>query len=209
MCKSSRQGGQRCAAHTRARYESVSFESPAWDKAASEYASTPEGEARLRQQLEFLARGNNQRAIGRVSSALRNGLTIREANKAAAVAIAAANPVPVAGRFDRAAVNEVVAQAQALNPDGWAVDPEDVMHAVDERYVETLAREGQDAALEVLREVWRYHRDAFVQSHERGAALPVQARSAGMMVAVEEFVARVRDRSLTENTVANTVRSVS
>lgn len=169
----------------------------------------------MRQQLELLSRGGNQRSISRVSVALHNGLTIREANRAAAAAIAEAaaqheqtdreNAQPgdavvgaVSGsgaRLDRAAVHAVVAHAQRQNPDGWAVDPEDVIHAIDERYAETYARQGPEAAVEVLRSVWRHHRDAFMRARAQGAPLPVQARSAGMILAAEAFAARTRQHA--------------
>lgn len=150
--------------------------------------------------MELLSRGGNQRSISRVSVALHNGLTIREANRAAAAAIAEAaserkgaeESAGTGVRLDRAAVRAVVAQAQQHNPDGWAVDPEDVIHAVDDRYAETYARQGPEAAVEVLRMVWRHHRDAFMRARAQGAPLPVQARSAGMIVAVEQFMARAR-----------------
>lgn len=166
--------------------------------------------------MELLSRGGNQRSISRVNVALHNGLTIREANRAAAAAIAEAaaqheqthrettepgdaGPVgAVSGfgaRLDRAAVHAVVAHAQRQNPDGWAVDPEDVVHAIDERYAETYARQGTEAAIEVLRAVWRHHRDAFMRSRAQGAPLPVQARSAGMILAVEAFAARTRQHA--------------
>lgn len=47
MCETKANGGKRCAAHTRPRFEAAAWGTPAWDKAAAEYGRTKEGYARL------------------------------------------------------------------------------------------------------------------------------------------------------------------
>lgn len=53
MCKSQAEGGQRCAAHTRPRFEAANLGTPEWTKAAKEYASTREGHERLSEDAEI------------------------------------------------------------------------------------------------------------------------------------------------------------
>lgn len=50
MCRTLVEGGKRCAAHTRPRYEAATFGSAEWDRAAAEYAATPSGRVALRQE---------------------------------------------------------------------------------------------------------------------------------------------------------------
>ena len=47
MCRSAAEGGQRCAAHTRPRFNAATFGTPEWDEAAADYASTGEGNKHL------------------------------------------------------------------------------------------------------------------------------------------------------------------
>lgn len=80
MCKSIEQGGRRCAAHTRPRYEGEVPGTPGWDDAAAAYASTREGAQRLqREATEAAARGETE-----LEAALRNALQAGERIKAAA-----------------------------------------------------------------------------------------------------------------------------
>lgn len=47
MCQSQAEGGKRCASHTRPKFEAATFGTPEWDEAATEYARTKQGNARL------------------------------------------------------------------------------------------------------------------------------------------------------------------
>lgn len=88
MCRSTAQGGQRCAAHTRPRYDAATFGTEEWDIAAAEYASTPEGRSTLMASYEgerspersvalygALSRGANMRAAH-----MEIAETVRDAN---------------------------------------------------------------------------------------------------------------------------------
>ena len=81
MCRSVAQGGQRCAAHTRPRYEAATFGTPEWDSAAAEYASTPEGRSVLLQA--YGAERSVERSVA-LFSALSRGEGMREVNTAVA-----------------------------------------------------------------------------------------------------------------------------
>ena len=52
MCQSKADGGQRCAAHTRPRYEAATFGTAEWDEAAGEYAASPTGRGMLMLQSQ-------------------------------------------------------------------------------------------------------------------------------------------------------------
>lgn len=51
MCQSKSNGGKRCAAHTRPRFEAATFGTPDWDAAAADYARTEEGNTVLWQEM--------------------------------------------------------------------------------------------------------------------------------------------------------------
>jgi predicted nucleotidyltransferase component of viral defense system len=80
MCRAISEGGQRCEAHSRPRYECIPQSDPAWLDIARDYASTPEGHAHLEREA------NEAREIGDLVSAallrvaLLRGETLRAAN---------------------------------------------------------------------------------------------------------------------------------
>lgn len=87
MCKSISEGGQRCAAHTRPRYEAAAFGTLEWDEAAAAFASTPTG----RKELEAARRaartaGDTERVVA-IERALHFGEQQREVAAATKVAI--------------------------------------------------------------------------------------------------------------------------
>lgn len=93
MCRSIAEGGQRCAAHTRAAFRSAPFGTRQWDEAALEYGTTAEGlrvlddlvaEADEADQIEDAA---HIRAIQRHAEARReaNNETRRAMERAAAL----------------------------------------------------------------------------------------------------------------------------
>jgi predicted nucleotidyltransferase component of viral defense system len=80
MCRPVSEGGQRCAAHSRPRYERIQQSDPAWLDVARDYASTPEGHAHVTREA------NEAREIGDLESeallrmTLLRGETLRAAN---------------------------------------------------------------------------------------------------------------------------------
>ncbi len=84
MCKPASEGGQRCAAHSRPRYQRTPRTSPDWPNVARDYASTPEGHDRLTAEAE------EARALGEydreadLRAALLRGESLRAANAEAA-----------------------------------------------------------------------------------------------------------------------------
>lgn len=64
MCRTLTEGGKRCAAHTRPRYEAATFGTAEWDRAAAEYAATPSGrEALAAAQAQAESSGDVERAV--------------------------------------------------------------------------------------------------------------------------------------------------
>jgi hypothetical protein len=73
MCKTLAEGGKRCAAHTRPRYEAATFGTPEWDRASADYAATPSGRKALTAaQHEAEQAGDVERAVA-FTHALREG----------------------------------------------------------------------------------------------------------------------------------------
>lgn len=112
MCQSLRQGGLRCAAHTRPKLNAATFGTPEWDQAAAQHASTRAGHTELETRAATAeATGNIEQAVA-LQHALNQGQRIREAalqaNRAASSQIdpfAYANPadVPEPRPFDNTA----------------------------------------------------------------------------------------------------------
>lgn len=80
MCKSAAEGGQRCAAHTRPAYEAATFGTPEWDQAAAVYASSPGGRRDLTNTLDAADRAGDLARSAALTTALRRGKALREAN---------------------------------------------------------------------------------------------------------------------------------
>lgn len=97
MCKSHAEGGQRCAASTRAKYEATPSTSPEWEQVAAEYASTREGHDRLKEQAHEARYNRDYDMEARLLRARFLGASLREANREAAARIAAATPAQPAG----------------------------------------------------------------------------------------------------------------
>ena len=80
MCKSKDEGGQRCAAHTRPRFEAATPGTPEWDSAATEYASTPQGHDALRENAEIAELSGQEDEAAALRAARKRGEALREAN---------------------------------------------------------------------------------------------------------------------------------
>lgn len=189
MCKSAAEGGQRCAAHTRARYEATTPADPQWDTVAAEYASTPEGAQALQGQIAHYQQADNPRAVARLSSAVERGRVLRESNQAAAAAIKDARPV---SDIDPSQLRHAIDEASALNPDGWAVDPEDTLGSIQEPAYELLERDGREAAVEYLRTTWRNNRDRYRASNPNDIA--GRGRYAALMVEAVKLATDLNNR---------------
>lgn len=79
MCESQADGGLRCAAHTRPRYEAASFGTPEWDQAAAEYASTPTGQRSLKDELTNAVARNDTDRVAALRNSLKAGARIKAA----------------------------------------------------------------------------------------------------------------------------------
>lgn len=107
MCKSAAEGGQRCSAHTRARFdkatdnlavaaatgdpERIQQARAAWETAAVEHASTREGRNELRKKVsEHTAAGDDDLAAN-TTNIIQRGTALQAANREVAEAIRAAN----------------------------------------------------------------------------------------------------------------------
>lgn len=87
MCKSISEGGQRCAAHTRPKYEAAAFGTIEWDEAAAAFASTPTGRKELEAaHRDARAAGDTERVVA-VERALHFGEQQREVATATKAAI--------------------------------------------------------------------------------------------------------------------------
>ncbi len=70
MCETKANGGKRCAAHTRIRFDAATLGTPAWDTAATEYARTNEGRKRLTQAVMSAVSNQDWSAAAAHQSAL-------------------------------------------------------------------------------------------------------------------------------------------
>lgn len=93
MCRSTRDGGQRCAAHTRPAYEAATFGTPAWDAAAAEHASTPSGAVALTTALAQATTAENYDRAAALTTALRRGTALRAAAQETAQAVTSTHVV--------------------------------------------------------------------------------------------------------------------
>lgn len=82
MCQSLAEGGLRCAAHTRPRYQTAEFGTPAWDEAAAAYASTPTGRMELAASLAAAEAAQDVRSEVAFQHALNEGQRLRETAEA-------------------------------------------------------------------------------------------------------------------------------
>lgn len=116
MCKSLAEGGQRCAAHTRAKLETKATAVEAavnsgdaaalraaqteWEDAAAEYASTDEGHRHLAAHAAAAEKSGDLHTAALLGVAVRRGEDLRAANRETAALIAAVRltqtePAPV------------------------------------------------------------------------------------------------------------------
>lgn len=124
MCRSRSNGGQRCAAHTRPKYQATSMRDPAWDDVAAEYASTKEGEAALLRAAFAAFDTGDFETEARYRNALSRGLDVRAANHEAAQ-IMARTPDPTVLTPEQAQANLDALLAQTAtemhrNPERFA-----------------------------------------------------------------------------------------
>jgi hypothetical protein len=78
MCTSLAEGGQRCAAHTRPRYQTAQFGTADWDEAAAAYASTPTGRVELASSLAAAEAAGDINSIVAFEHAISEGQRMRE-----------------------------------------------------------------------------------------------------------------------------------
>lgn len=89
MCRSAAQGGQRCAAATRARFEAATFGTVEWDEAAAAYAATPSGRAILQAGRQAAIDSGDITAEVAHAHAMEAGDRQRQVSEAARALIAA------------------------------------------------------------------------------------------------------------------------
>lgn len=82
MCRSTAQGGQRCAAHTRPAYQQAVFGTANWDHAAAEHASTRTGEKEMQAEAERALANHDVERAAALHTAMKQGLNRRVANAA-------------------------------------------------------------------------------------------------------------------------------
>lgn len=81
MCDSIAQGGYRCAAHTRPRFQNAPINTPAWEDAAADYAATPSGKRDLERLASDARRAGDIEMEAALTTALRVGEGRRQAYK--------------------------------------------------------------------------------------------------------------------------------
>ena len=101
MCKSQKEGGQRCAAHTRPRYEDALRNVEAghksladleeFEEAATEYASTPEGQQRVHVEMIKAETRKDWERLAALRTALVRGNALHAANEETAAVVAKAS----------------------------------------------------------------------------------------------------------------------
>lgn len=92
------EGGKRCAAHTRLRYERTPATSLDWPDVARDYASTPEGRERITLEADEAADMGDRQTEVLLRAAVMRGDTVREANRETArLASTAPRPRTVPG----------------------------------------------------------------------------------------------------------------
>lgn len=117
MCDSVEDGGQRCAAHTRPRFQQATFGTAEWDNAAADYAATPTGRRELEGLVADAVASSTPHLEAALRTALRAGAAHREAYQETRKVIAA----------KRAALR----QAGAKNDDYWAAEMLDCIYSAD------------------------------------------------------------------------------
>lgn len=100
MCKSVRQGGQRCAAHTRAAYQRAlnGSDQDTLRSTAVAYGSTTEGRGVLLREMHQHIEQERFEDAARVNSYIAAGDSLRAANSESAIAIAEAEARTLGGR---------------------------------------------------------------------------------------------------------------
>lgn len=157
MCKSIADGGQRCAAHTRPRFEAAAPGTREWDEAAAEYAATREGRARLAELVAAAAEGGDYETEAQARAALAQGEKIRDAAQESAQRVDLQNSDPVTIDEQLAEHYYEAARERAL----LAGHYEHLRHLVDQRGFSASRRDplrGQDLedAIERVRSAGGY-----------------------------------------------------
>lgn len=117
MCKSISEGGQRCAAHTRPKYEAATFGTLDWDEAAAAYASTRSGRKALQAEAgTAVMTGDTGRVIA-LQRAIRFGDQQREVAKAVRATIEqarqnASDPLGINRAWERHEDNKALGRGQ-------------------------------------------------------------------------------------------------
>jgi uncharacterized protein with HEPN domain len=141
MCDSIAEGGQRCAAHTRPRFERAVPGTAAWDDAAADYAATPAGHTELQRLLDVATVSGDITSEAALRSALRVGETRRAAY------METRNRIAVHRAELRAAGQK--------NDDYWAADMLDCIYSADniiDRGEETFFEEDNTVEIAAARQ---------------------------------------------------------
>lgn len=115
MCRSIAEGGQRCASHTRERFNRLSRGDAGWVDAAVEYASTPEGRQRIVAAAVRESSGNRFEREAELQEIVKQGDALRAANQEARLRYleTSTNGTLVEGKPVR-----LVGDTAAFHPDG-------------------------------------------------------------------------------------------
>lgn len=123
MCQSQAEGGRRCGAHLRGRWESASFGTAEWDDAAAKYATTREGRIALERVRHAASLDDIELRVA-LNTALQRGVDILSA-------LAAANSQLRPDVKGAAAVTEIE-RTYVVYGEGQAARRFDRLSAVDE-----------------------------------------------------------------------------
>lgn len=161
MCKSHAEGGQRCAASTRAKYEATPPTSPEWEQVAVEYASTREGHDRLKDQAHDARYNRDYDLEARLLRARFLGASLREANREVAATIARtkasapapATPAPPAVQPVVVHVPATMSRADLLaQPEVRHLSADIIAISPDERLVAYINTSREQAAARLVRQ---------------------------------------------------------
>jgi hypothetical protein len=130
MCKSAGEGGQRCAAHTRQKEQKaraalkdavdawgrdgsgdIRGAQEAWEKAATEFASTPEGQRTLAAEAHEVLGAGRMEYAANLATICQRGQSMREANAEAATRIRAGKSRSLGGHGEPRLTTPAVAYA--------------------------------------------------------------------------------------------------
>lgn len=118
MCDAIGDGGQRCASHTRPKFQQATAGSPEWDEAAADYAATPSGHAELDALLADAAAARDLH----LEMALRTALRVGQARRDAYLEV----------RRTLRAKRAELREQEAKGDDYWAAEMLDCIYSADQ-----------------------------------------------------------------------------